>query len=133
MAAQGNLTIKKNDGTTDIVWSAISPSAGAGVPAVWKSLTVGSADDHHPEFRLSSAISKDGKSTKMRGTLMYPSLSTDTTTGLTTVVRNSKGFIDWDMPRGMPDAEINEFVQQFANLIVHGDVRYAIKTRVSPT
>lgn len=133
MSAQSNLTVKKNDGTTDILWSAISPSAGTGVPAVWKSLTVGTADDHHPEFRLSSSVSKDGKSTKMRGTFMYPSLSTDSTTGLTTVVRNAKGFIDWDMPRGMPDAEINEFAQQFVNLLVHDHIRNAIKTRVSPT
>jgi hypothetical protein len=133
MSSIGNLTVKKNDGTTDVVWTGVTPSAGAGVPAVWRSLTVGTADSHRPEIRLTQAPSKDGKSTRSRATFVYPQIATDTTTGLTKVVNQGRGFMDWDMPKDMPDADINEFVSQFANLVGGTNFKTYVKERFGPT
>ncbi|DAD50928.1 coat protein [ssRNA phage SRR6049586_1] len=33
MPAIANITVKKNDDTTDIVWTAVQPSSGDGTPA----------------------------------------------------------------------------------------------------
>lgn len=133
MPSMVNITIKKADATTDILWSSVSPSAGSGVPAIWKSLAVGNADSHRPEMRLQIANSKDGKSTKGRLTFVYPSLSTDTTTGLTSVVRNARIFIDLDLPREMPDAEVAEAIYQCTGLISGALIRTSLKDRSAPT
>jgi transcriptional regulator of met regulon len=36
MPAMANITVKKADDTTDVIYVAISPSAGDKVPAIWQ-------------------------------------------------------------------------------------------------
>jgi hypothetical protein len=60
MPSQANIVVKKNDGTTDITYTAVQPSSGDGVQAIWKSQTVGTAPVHQPELRCSTR-SQSGK------------------------------------------------------------------------
>jgi len=117
MPTMANITVKKHDGTTDIVYSAMSPSSGDGVPAIWKSTTVGVASAHQPELRLSARDAGKGASRALRGTFQYPQIATDSTTGLTTVVNRAAASLDVTFPKGMSQTDIAEFSAQFGNLL----------------
>ena len=54
MTQQTNITVKKFDGVTDIVYSAVLPAAG-GNAAVWRAPTLGTAMAHQPELRIKSS------------------------------------------------------------------------------
>jgi hypothetical protein len=133
MAALADITVKKNDGTTNIVYTGLSPSSGDGVPAIWKSQTVGSAPNHQPEFRLSGKDASNGSKRALRTTYVYPQIATDTTTSTTSVVNSTFASTDWTFPKGMAQADINEAVAQYANLLVSTLVVACVKSGYSAT
>lgn len=131
MPTLANITVKKKDGTTDIVYTGLSRAAGD-VPSVHRALTVGTADAHRPEFRLVSRDSKGGKSRAMRATYQYPQISTDTTTGVTSVVGTARASVDWDMPKDMASVDKGEFAYQFANLVASALMKQAVDEGYAP-
>lgn len=133
MAALANITVKKNDGVTDIVYTGLSPSSGDGVQAVWKSQTIGSAPNHQPEFRLGAREASSGQKRALRSTYVYPQIATDTTTNTTSVVNSAFASTDWNFPKGMTQSDINEFVSQYANLLVSTLVKDCVKSGYSAT
>lgn len=61
MSQMANITIKKSDGTTDAIYSALSASAGEGVPAIWRNNGVGTKVNQRPEFRMISKQLQAGR------------------------------------------------------------------------
>lgn len=131
MPAIADITVKKNDGTTNIVYAAQAPSSGDGTAAVWKSTTVGVAQAHQPELRLSSREADSGTARALRSTYQYPQIATDTTTSLTSVVNKASATTDWKFPKGMSQSDINEFVAQYANLLVSTQITSCVKAGYS--
>lgn len=123
-----NITVKKNDGTTDIVYTGVRLSSGDGVAAVYKSQTVGSAPAHQPELRMASREAGKGAKRALRATYAYPQIATDSTTGLTTVVDRASAAVDWVIPKSMTQADINEFASQLANLIASTSLKDQVKS-----
>lgn len=128
MPSLADITVKKNDGTTDITYSGVQPSSGDGSPAIWKSATVGYAAAHQPEFRLSSKDGARGSRRVVRATFKYPQLSYDTTTSLFSLVDTSTFMGEWVMPKTMNQADIDEFASQIANLIHAALTKSCVKT-----
>ena len=133
MPAIANITVKKNDTTTDIVYTGVSPSSGDTSPAIWKSQTVGVAPAHQPEFRLIARDAQGGARRAMRSTYVYPQIATNSTTSLTSVVDKASASVDWVFPKGMAQTDINEFVSQFANLLVATLIKDCVKGGYSAT
>lgn len=133
MPQAADITVKKNDGTTNVVYTSVSPSSGDGTPAIWKSQTVGAAPAHQPEFRLASKDASKGAKRAMRATFQYPQIATNSTTGLTSVVDRAAFDGNWVVPKGMSQADINEFASQIANLIVSTLVVSCVKGGYSAT
>lgn len=133
MTAIANITVKKNDGTTDVTYVAKSPSAGDSVPAIWRNDSVGVAANQRPEFRLTSRDANSGKDRHLRSTFVYPQIATDTTTTLTTVVAKSIGSSDWTIPKGMASSDINEMVAQYANLLASTLIKSSVQDGFAPT
>jgi len=131
MPTLANITVKKNDGTTDIVYSCQQPSSGDGTSAVWKATTVGTAPAHQPEFRLSGRDASNGTKRGLRSTYVYPQIATNSTTSITSVVDRASASVDWTFPKGMAQADINEFVSQFANLLVATLIKDCVKSGYS--
>lgn len=131
MPNMANITVKKNDGTTDIVYTGQSPSSGDGVPAVWKATTVGTAQSHQPELRLAAREGSKGAKRNLRCTYRYPSIATNSTTGLTMVYDHASFDGNWIIPKGMPTADVNEFVSQIANLFVSTLIKECVKSGYS--
>lgn len=127
MPAIANITVKKNDAVTDIVYAYKSPSAGDTVAAIWRSDTVGSAPAHQPEFRLTAREVAKGASRGLRSTYVYPQIATNTTTSTTSVVNKAMASTDWTIPKGMSAADINEFASQYANLLASTLAKQCVK------
>lgn len=133
MAALANYTLKKNDGTTDILWTGIQPSSGDGTPAIWKSQTVGNAPAHQPEMRLFGREGNNGGSRVLRLTAFYPSLSTNSTTGLTTAYTRNRFVGEWTLDKNSPQTDIDEFVSQLAYMLNGTGFKAYIKSGYSAT
>lgn len=125
-----NITVKKNDGTTDIIYTA-KGGANGNLPAIWQA-PGGNAQQHQPEFRLSSRDTVRGADRNLRSTYRYPQVATNTTTGVTSVVNTARARTDWDFPKSMSQADINEFVSQYANLLVSTLMKDSCKSGFAP-
>lgn len=133
MPDMANITVKKNDGTTDIIYTKMQPSSGDGTSAVWKATSVGTSPAHQPEMRLNAKESDAGRSRAVRTTYAYPQVATNTTTSMTSVVSRAAASTDWRFPKDMPQSDINEFVSQYANLMVSTLVKDSVKSGYAPS
>lgn len=133
MPSMANITVKKNDGTTDIVWTAACPSSGDGVAAIWRSETVGTAPAHYPVFELKSRNNAQKTVRRMDVVAVYPQIATDSTTSLTSVVNRIPLTLSMAIPTGVPAATVNEAVSQFANLLASTLVKDSFKAGYAPT
>lgn len=127
-----NITIKKNDGTTDIVWTGKVPSSGDKNPALWKSDTVGSAPAFRPSFSLESMFNGTKSARRLNWEFRYPVTTVDAG-GKTVVANVAIGSGSFLLPQGMTDADLNEAVSQHANLLVSVLIKDCFKTGYSAT
>lgn len=133
MPSIANIVVKKNDGTTDITYTAVVPSSGDTVFAVWKSQTVGVAPGHQPEFKLASREASNGQKRALHSVFNYPQLSTNSQTGVTSVVNRAVVSTDWTIPKDMTVTDINEFVTQYANLLASALIKQCAQAGYSAT
>lgn len=133
MPSIANLTVKKNDGTTDITYTAASPASGDSTPAVWKSQTVGTALAHQPELRLTARDAKRGLARELRTTFQYPEIMTNSTTGQTTVANRAMASTTWTFDKSMKASDVNEFVAQYANLMAAALLKSCVQSGYSAT
>jgi len=134
MPQQADITVKKNDGTTDIVYTKMSPAGGDGVPAIWRSNSVGNSAATRPEVRVHSknGTYKGQETRSSTKTMVFPWTYVDSTTGLTKVGGHAffKGV--WEVPKGMPQTDVNEFASQTANIVDHAQVVDTVKDGFAP-
>lgn len=116
MSIIANLTVKKNDGTTDIVWTALNGQGGSAYPASWASQTVGTALAHQPTFTMLAKDSGDGETRRTNLQTVYPNLVTDSVPN-TSVQRKGQVDISFAMPKNMTATQWNECVSQTINLL----------------
>lgn len=133
MPSIANITVKKNDNTTDIVWTGVNPSSGDKSPALYQSLTVGSAEAHRPFLTVVGLENGAGSARRIRVNAGYPQIATDSTTGLVSVVNKALFEGSFLMPKGMPSADVNEFVSQIAHLLASTAMKDIVKSGRGPT
>lgn len=133
MAALADIVIKKADGTTNITFTGVVPSAGDKTPAVWRSNSIGAALAFRPEFRLLTGPSGSGNARRFQASMSYPSLATDTTTSRTSVVQRGNFTLTGVVPADMPDADVAEYVAQGMNLLASALIVTSIKSGYAPT
>jgi hypothetical protein len=130
MTAIADMTVKKNDGTTDVTYTAIVASSGDS-PSVYRNEAIGTAPVHRPELRHSSK--RSGEITRQRITYQYPQLVTDSTTGLVSV--HKKAFIEFVLvtDSGMSQTDVNEAISQFANMLDEPHIKLCLKSGYAAT
>lgn len=118
MVQQTNMTVKKNDGTTDVTFTGIQGSGGDNSPAIWRNNAVGTAAAFRPELRLTAKSNASKTVRQVNEVFTYPitALASD---GSVKVVHRARKTVLWELPVEMPDADLNEFVAQGANLEAH--------------
>lgn len=130
MATIADITIKKANGTTDIVWTAIAGSAGDKSPSMWRSETAATIRGYRPVFSLVARDNGPKTARRIEATVDFPVVrainSVDTVVGkvpvtLSAVVSNS-----------FTDAEIAEAIEQSLNLFAHVTTRASLKSGATP-
>lgn len=133
MPNMANITVKKNDGTTDITYVALSPSAGDKTPAQWRVESIGTVPGNRPTLSVSSKFSVDKMARIVEGKLQYPETYTDTTTGIVaTRLRESFSFTHV-IRMDAADITTNELSAQAGNLLVSVLMREILKTGYAPS
>lgn len=132
MPQMANITVKKNDGTTDVLYTAVVPSAGDKTPAIWRNLTVGTAASHRPDLRIQSRDNGTNSARRVEGVFTYPTLVTGSD-GKVNVADKLVLNISAVVPKGMPDVDVNEAVSQSANLIASALLKDTMKSGYAPT
>ena len=132
MPNQANIIVKKNDGTTDVVYTAVAASSGDKTPAVWRNNTVGTAPSHRPELQVSSQSNGPRTARRLLVKGVYPTLVTGTD-GKTNVADRFVLDATIVVPQGMPDADINEAASQMLNLMASTLMKDQVKTGYAAT
>lgn len=120
MPAVANITVKKADEATNIVYDALTGAAGDGSKAVWRQDTgavAGMPVGHRATLQMSTV--SNGPKTARRAVIEFKRpYSTQNT--VTTKYESSDSIVarlEITMPAGMPATEISEGVYQFLNLL----------------
>lgn len=111
-----NITVKKNDNTTDQVWTMVQASGGERSPAIWRNLSVGAAPAFNPEFRQEARGNADGSVRRVYGTIQWPQTVTDAN-GIIKKVNGLLVKFEVVNPTAMPPADVNEGVSQAFHLL----------------
>jgi len=133
MPALADITVKMADGTTNITYTGIVPSAGDKTPAVWRSNSVGGSIGQRPELRVQSSSNGDNSARRMVVSYSYPSLFTDSSTGRVAVDKRLNWTLSASIPVEMKDADLAEAAEQGMNLLASTLVTDSFKSGYSPT
>jgi len=126
-----DITVKASNGTTDVVYAALSPSAGDSVAAQWGVTAASAVPAFRPRFR---AVSKDNaaKTTRIFNfDMTYP--ITDTVNGVLTQVASVPLTAYVALPVGVDATKVKEAYYQFGNLLVATLVRSSLDSGFAPT
>lgn len=133
MANQANITVKKADGTTDIVYSALTPSAGDSIPAVWRNEDASKPAGGRAVAQILTKWNGPRTARRVEFDYSYPVTYVDTTTGLTKIAHRIPMTVSCVVPQEVPDSIVSEAIHQAGNLLVSVLVRDAFKTGFAPT
>lgn len=117
MPTMANITVKASNGSTDVIYNAVTASGGDKSPAIWRNDAFGGTVGQRPELRIKSAPNGSNNSRKVEGNYTFPQLYTDTTTGLSKVATRANVSYSLSVPTDMADASLAEFAAQFGNLM----------------
>lgn len=133
MPNMANITVKKADGTTDILWTALQPSSGDGVSAVWRSETAGVQANVKPTFALASRWNGPRTARRLDYSILYPQKYTDSASGLDLVANRAILSGNFTLPTGIPDLIAAEAVAQSVNLLASALVKSCLQAGYAPT
>jgi len=131
-----SITVKKNDGTTDIVFDSLSAAAGDGSPAVWRQDTGNTAGlpvGLRSLFKLWTQWNGPKTARQMRFNLVFPYAVQDSTTTLYAAKDRVvfEGIVT--VPQAIPATNINEAIAQGLNLLASSLVKSSGQAGYSPT
>lgn len=132
MPSQADITVKKNDGSTDITWTAVLASAGDKSPAMWRSLTVGNAPAFQPVMKMTSRSNGPATGRRVDLDISYPYTTTGTD-GKTYLAEKTVLTVSLLLPNGMPTATTDEAVAQAMNLLDSTLITSCFKSGFAPT
>jgi hypothetical protein len=130
-----NITVKKNDGTTDIVYDAISGSGGDSSPAVWRQDTgavAGLPVGLRPVFVLQTKWNGPKTARQVIYKITRPYATQDSTTTLYSSKDSTVFSGTMTVPQGIPSSEINEAVAQAFNLVAASLTKSAAQAGYAP-
>lgn len=127
MPQMANITVKKADGTTDVVYTALAPSSGDKTSAVWSPTLVGASNSHRPELRVSSQSNAANTVRFVDGIIRWPVVQT--LNGVVTVTDRNSISIKASVAENTPDSDVSELVEQTTNLFRSALFCEILKTR----
>lgn len=131
MPTIANLTVKKHDGTTDIVYTAIKGAGADGTNALWRCLTIGTAIIARPWASLMSKWNarKDVRQSVYEYEYPYVVIEGGLEVRKASVTLRTFAAV----PIMIPDTVVNEAVAQGANLMATALIKQSIREGEAPT
>lgn len=136
MPAMATITVKKFDGTTDILFDQLSASGGDGSPAVWRQDTGAVAAlpiGLRAIARMWTMWNGPKTARQAKFNLVFPYAVQDSTTTL----YSAKDRVVFDglvtIPQGLPSTQINEAIYQGCNILAATLVKQAMASGYAPT
>lgn len=136
MPAMASITVKKADGTTDIVYDAVTGAGGDGSPAVWRQDTGAAAGlpvGLRPTLKLVSKWNGPKTARVLVPEFVYPYAVQDSTTTLYSakdrVVYSNGAFT---APQAIPATVLNEAAAQGMNLLGSALIKSCLQTGYAP-
>lgn len=133
MPTMANITVKKNDGTTDIVWTAVQPSSGDGVAAIWRQEVASMHTAGKPTFALAAKNNGNRSARRVTAEFRHPQVFTNSTTGIVAVENILPLSVSISIPVTYPQTLIDEAVSQTFNLLVSTLVKDSVKSGYAPS
>lgn len=135
MPTMASITVKKADGTTDIIYDALTPSGGDSIPAEWRQDTgqpAGFPVGLRP--RLKIATQNNGPKTARQEVIEFtmPYATQDSTTTLYTAKDQVLFKGTMTLPTSIPASVLKEAAYQFGNLAASALVKSIGETGYSP-
>lgn len=127
-----NVIVKKNDGTTDVTYTAVVPSAGDSSPAMWRNQSVGTAVAHQPTVQMTSRFNGPKTARRIEVTANYPTLVTGTD-GKISVADRVVVQCSAVIPLSMATVDVNEGVSQLLHFLSATLSKDSFKTGFAPT
>lgn len=116
MPTLANITVKKADGTTDVIYTAVMGSSGDKTPAVWVNQTVGTTPAERPRLSVTTRGNGPGTARRIDYSFDWPIMSQDAGGNRTVTGRmNHTGSIL--VPQSQVNSVIAEQIHQSANLL----------------
>lgn len=136
MPTMANVTVKKADGTTDIIYDALSGSGGDGSPAVWRQDTGAPAAQPvglRKIFKLWTLWNGPKTARQAKFNYVAPYVLLDTTTSAYSA--KDRVVIDGivTVPQAIPPTEINEAIYQACNLLAATLIKQSIAAGYAAT
>lgn len=128
----GDLTVKKYDGTTDVVYTLLTAAAGDRTPAAWRNNSASGTIGQKPTFTMTSRSAGNGTARAIDFVFRWPSVYTDTT-GVTRVRSTGQFKGTFVMPLDATDVDLQEAAAQCLHLLAHGGTVEVCKTGYAPT
>lgn len=130
MPNMANLTVKKADGTTDVVYVALTPSAGDKTSARWSLTAASPKANLRPTLECTSRYNNARTARNISMTLKFPEVATvagvDSITG--TGIINIQGVV----PLQVSDSVLSEAIAQSANLFKAALIQDSFKSGYAP-
>lgn len=136
MAVIASITIKKFDGTTDIIYDAIGGAGGDSQPAIWRQDSGANAAlplGLRNMFMLLTKFNGPRTARQAEGTFLAPYALQDSTTTKWSASDRAQVKIFATMPLAMPATVINEAVYQAAHLFTSAHVKAHVASGYAPT
>jgi hypothetical protein len=131
MTQAADITVKKADGTTDIVWTLMQPASGDGSAAIWRSNTVGDSPAVRPQLTVTSKAAVSGVR-HVNGTLSYPSFVEDAD-GIQQIQGVNYFNFHASIAPGALDSDSTQMAAQAANLLASTLMKAVNASGFAPT
>lgn len=132
MPTAASITVKKADGTTDIVWNLVGAAGGDKTPAVWRQTSTVGTVGQRPTMTETSKSNADGTVRRLDLKVSFPSVYTDTSSSLSLIRSTMNATLSVAVPQDVADADLNEFAAQAMNLFSSSLVKSSIVAGYAP-
>jgi len=119
MTAITDITVKKYDGVTDSVWSAVTGSGGDKSPAVWRLSTAAGTVGQKPTISVTTRSNQAGTVRRVDVSGTFPSVYTNTATGQTEVRSVMTMSASFAVPQNITSTDVQEFAAQLPKLMTN--------------
>lgn len=133
MPNMADVTIKKADGTTNVIYVKKAPASGDRTNAVWTADAESAIHAHRPEFKMSTRSNQNGTKPARLATAVFKFPVVETVSGIPTVVATVPMRMEITLPTNVDSTKVNEAIAQGTNLLTATLIRDSFKEGFAPT